>query len=116
MWKTAEAFQCYKCTTTTDEADDRCNDVAVCHFPQCAKVKYEDQGKVYFIRECAPRKNSIADDICLESESLKGKPCRAWLCQEPLCNGAEQLATVNRASSHTVMTALLTLLYFAVYG
>ena len=52
-------------------------------------------------------------DICSDAEQLKGKPCDAWLCDEPLCNGADAPRSAGAAHVHTLAVVVL---YFLVAG
>jgi len=113
-----ENFACYKCDTTADadiceEKDDKCP------YQKCAKIKYEEDGVIRIIRECTPSQSSIADEICSESELLKNKPCDAWLCDKPLCNGGERVISPPvgaNGAAQTLLSTIVVLTYFLVYG
>ena len=113
----SEQFSCYKCHKPAGES---CHEIdRTCSFPYCAKIKYkDDDNKIMIFRECSPKEGAVAEDICNESEALIGKPCDAWLCDTPLCNGAEQTTPIIRINSaaQTLMSAFIVLTYFLLYG
>ncbi|KAL5252241.1 hypothetical protein ACHWQZ_G015136 [Mnemiopsis leidyi] len=115
---TQDSFACYRCETKADE--DICEEKDdTCAYPKCAKIKYEENGIIKIIRECTPHKSSVAAEICSQSELLKNKPCDAWLCDKPLCNGGDRIITpavgVNGAAQ-TLLSTIIVLTYFLVYG
>lgn len=107
-----EQFSCYRCETTTDK--DVCNTIdRTCSHHKCAKIKYKEGKQIKIIRECSPIGGAVASDICSDAEQLKGKPCDAWLCDEPLCNGADAPRSAGAAHVHTLAVVVL---YFLVAG